>query len=50
MAEFLVYERVPFEAIIGLAVRTRAMQARVEECLDAIDDPPPVRVRAHWYF
>lgn len=50
MAELLVHERLPFSAILGLAVRTEAMKARVEALVEDLSPPPPVRVRPEWYF
>ena len=50
MAELLVHELVPFEAILGIAVHDAATQTRVEQLLAQIAEPPVVAVRADWYF
>lgn len=50
MAELLVHERVPFEAISGVAVRTDAMHARVKDLLEPLGDRPKLVVKPGWYF
>jgi ssDNA thymidine ADP-ribosyltransferase, DarT len=51
MAELLVHEHVPWNAILGIAVRTAARAGQASAALASVGiDSLPVRTRADWYF
>jgi ssDNA thymidine ADP-ribosyltransferase, DarT len=50
MAEFLVRDSVPFEAIRRIGVKTEAMASRVRQILSTIENSPQVFVTPEWYY
>jgi ssDNA thymidine ADP-ribosyltransferase, DarT len=50
MAEFLVYNQVPVDLMVGVAVRTEAMRQQVNALLAASGAQLLVRVLPDWYF
>jgi ssDNA thymidine ADP-ribosyltransferase, DarT len=50
MAEFLVHERVPWEAFIGVAAANDARCRDVESVLGNVGVSATVRNRPNWYF
>jgi ssDNA thymidine ADP-ribosyltransferase, DarT len=50
MAEFLVRDSVPFEAIRQIGVKTEAMASRVRQILSTIGNSPQVFVTPEWYY
>lgn len=51
MAEFLVHQHLPWDAIIGIAVRNKAAAQRVNAILDTLQGARTyVRVRSDWYY
>jgi hypothetical protein len=49
-AEFLVYRRVPIEAVRLVGTMTRVVAERTATLLAALPNPPPVVVRKGWYY
>jgi hypothetical protein len=49
-AEFLVHQHVPWTAVLGVAVRTAAMEARVTHLLGSQVHRPAVAFRPDWYY
>jgi ssDNA thymidine ADP-ribosyltransferase, DarT len=49
-AECLVQPRVPWQVIEGIVAKTERARAQVELVLGPALQPPPVVVRAEWYF
>jgi hypothetical protein len=49
-AEFLVHRRVPIEAVILVGAMTRRVADRAAALLAGLTNPPPVIVRAGWYY
>lgn len=50
MAELLIHQRVPWNVILGVAVRTEAMASRVRNILAELDTKKPVAVKPRWYY
>lgn len=50
MAECLVHRCLPWEAVIGVATRTRVRHDEVQGLLAAAGSTTTVRVRENWYF
>jgi hypothetical protein len=50
MAEFLVHESVPWEAVGAIVTKTEGTRARVEAMIAELDHCPQITVRADWYF
>ncbi len=50
MAEFLVYEHVPWAAIEYIAVYDESRRQRVEAILAKLHDRTPVRIMRNWYY
>jgi len=51
MAEFLVQQHLPFEAVLGVAARTDARAEQVSQLLTSLGfEATPVATRASWYF
>ncbi|MGH8884121.1 MAG: type II toxin-antitoxin system toxin DNA ADP-ribosyl transferase DarT [Egibacteraceae bacterium] len=50
MAEFLVHQQAPWEAILGLGVRTDDMASRLKSILDELGSHKPVVVKPGWYY
>lgn len=50
MAEFLVYQHVPIECFVGIAVRNEGVREKVGAMVAASEVALPVRVRSGWYF
>jgi hypothetical protein len=50
MAECLVHERLPWEAVHYLVTRNRACATRAEEALAAVAASARMVVRPGWYF
>ncbi|MGH8910233.1 MAG: type II toxin-antitoxin system toxin DNA ADP-ribosyl transferase DarT [Egibacteraceae bacterium] len=50
MAELLIHRSVPWDAILGLAVRTESMASRVERVLAELSTKKTVAVKAGWYY
>lgn len=49
-AEFLVRNKLPWKAIIGIAVFNREFKSRVEELLANCEHKPGVKIVRGWYF
>ena len=49
-AECLVQPRVSWQVIEGIVAKTEGARAEVELALGTACQPPPVVVRADWYF
>lgn len=49
-AEFLVHERVPWELITRVGVRSADIHARAAAAVAAAVYRPPVEVRPNWYY
>jgi hypothetical protein len=49
-AECLVYPSVPWQAIEGVATKSKSVCAQVKHVLGAAGRPTPAAVRAAWYF
>lgn len=49
-AEFLVYERFPFELVERIGVRSAAVHSRVTKALSGSNHAPSVEVLPEWYF
>ena len=49
-AEFLVRNKLPWKAIIGIAVFNREFKSRVEEILANCEHKPGVKIVRRWYF
>lgn len=49
-AEFLVRKKLPWKAIIGIAVFNREFKSRVEELLANCEHKPSVTIVRRWYF
>lgn len=50
MAEFLVKDYVPVEAIIGIAVMNQQMEQTVTQIVTQTGASIPVKVKTNWYF
>lgn len=50
MAECLVHDFLPWEAVLAVGVQNEAASDRVAAALDGISHQPPVRVRPDWYY
>jgi hypothetical protein len=50
MAECLVHQRLPWTAVVGVAVRNEAIADRVRADLATLGQSTPVAVSADWYF
>ena len=50
MAEFLVKDYVPIEAIIGIAVMNQQMEQTVTQIVIQAGTGIPVKVKTNWYF
>jgi hypothetical protein len=50
MAECLVYERVPWDAILGVAAKTQAVADEATSIMRDLAQPSQARVRRNWYF
>jgi hypothetical protein len=50
MAEFLVHDRLPLDAVLGYGVRTPARRDQVRAILDAAGRAAVVAVRPAWYY
>lgn len=50
MAEFLVYQRFPLDALIGAGVHNDAIRGTVERMFERADLGIRVRVRPDWYY
>ena len=49
-AEFLMYERFPFDLVQRIGVRSQALKARAFNCVTGAGYQPPIEVRPEWYF
>lgn len=49
-AEFLVYERFPFDLIERIGVQSLQVRARAAEAIACADHRPVIEVRPDWYF
>ena len=50
MAEFLVKDYVPTEALIGIAVMNQQMEQTVTQIVTQVGADIPVKVKSKWYF
>jgi hypothetical protein len=50
MAEFLVYDRVPWSAFLGVGTMTEEVADRVRNILAGFDLPGDVIVKRDWYY
>lgn len=50
MAEFLVHERVPFERIMAVGIKSPGLQPEVDELPETHGSPIRAIVRPAWYF
>ncbi len=49
-AEFLIHERVPFNLVERIGVRSRDIEAQVEDVLNTLTDRPSIETLPRWYF
>ncbi len=49
-AEFLLYERFPFDLVSRIGVRSAGVQGRATVAITGADHRPPIEVRPDWYF
>jgi hypothetical protein len=49
-AEFLVYQKLPWDLITEVGVRDQAMADRVAQVIDGASHRPKVIVRPAWYY
>ena len=49
-AEFLLYERFPFDLVDRIGVKSVAVQAKASAAVAGAGHRPPVAVRPDWYF
>lgn len=49
-AEFLVYQFVPIDMILGIGVKNDKMKQKVEEIMYQCHCHKPIAVRPHWYY
>jgi hypothetical protein len=50
MAEFLVYQHVPWDAFLGVATFDKARSEQAEQILASVGCSTRVEVRRRWYF
>jgi len=50
MAEFLVKDYVPIEALIGIAVMNQQMEQTVSQIVTQVGANIPVKIKTDWYF
>lgn len=50
MAEFLVKDYVPKEAIIGIAVMNQQMEQTVKQIVTQVGANISVKIKPNWYF
>ena len=49
-AELLVHQRVPWDSILGVAMKTEAVKAEVEQMIVSDGSTTRLAVRPTWYF
>ena len=49
-AEFLIYEKLPWEQIYGIAVNNEGTHTKVETILNGLQHKPIVKVKTEWYY
>jgi hypothetical protein len=49
-AECLVFKHLPFEAIIGIAVKSELMFEKVTDILTGFKNKPAVKIKPNFYF
>ena len=49
-AEFLVYDRFPFDLVERIGVQSAAIRTRTAEAIGAARHRPAIEVRPDWYF
>jgi len=49
-AEFLLYERFPFDLVSRIGVRSAGVQARAAAAVAGAARRPPIEVRPEWYY
>ncbi|KXY47203.1 hypothetical protein AT268_25760 [Bacillus cereus] len=50
MAEFLVYQYVPLDCIIGIAVYSQKYKEEIEKILTVHNVSLPIELRSNWYY
>ena len=49
-AECLVFKHIPFDAIIGVAVKNEMMLEKVTDILTGFKNNPVVKIKPNFYF
>ena len=49
-AEFLIYEKLPWEHIYGIAVNNEGAFSKVETILNGLQHKPIVKIKKEWYY